>query len=158
KDLIAACNRREILRFARDDGFGGVLAMKIVDIKAYATSFRVPKEQQVSLGIGTMTKRDCVVVKVTTEDGLVGWGESHHARAPGSIAHLLNTTLRGLVLGMDATDTVGIWARIYKFQLGSHGAGAATAMAMSGLDQALWDIKGKATGWPLYKLLGGTNK
>src|SRR6478736_6045181 len=88
--------------------------MKIVDIKAFPTSFRVPKENQVSLGIGTMTKRDCVLVKVTTEDGIVGWGESHHARAPGTIGHLVNTTLRGLVLGMDATDTTGIWARIYK--------------------------------------------
>ena len=48
--------------------------MKIVDVKAYPTSFRVPKERQVSLGIGTMTKRDCVMVKVTTEDGIVGWG------------------------------------------------------------------------------------
>ena len=38
--------------------------MKIVDVKAYPTSFRVPKERQVSLGIGTMTKRDCVMVKV----------------------------------------------------------------------------------------------
>jgi D-galactarolactone cycloisomerase len=132
--------------------------MKIVDIKAYPTSFRVPKENQVSLGIGTMTKRDCVMVKVTTEDGIVGWGESHHARAPGTIGHLVNTTLRDLVLGMDASDTVGIWAKIYKMQLGSHGAGAATSMAMSGLDQALWDIKGKATGWPLYKLLGGSSK
>ncbi|HEY2874537.1 MAG TPA: mandelate racemase/muconate lactonizing enzyme family protein [Reyranella sp.] len=132
--------------------------MKIVDIKAFPTSFRVPKDKQVSLGIGTMTKRDCVMVKVTTEDGIVGWGESHHARAPGTIGHLVNTTLRDLVLGMDASDTVGIWARIYKMQLGSHGAGAATSMAMSGLDQALWDIRGKAIGWPLYKLLGGTNK
>jgi len=44
--------------------------MKIVDVKAYPTSFRVLKERQVSLGIGTMTKRDCVMVKVTTEDGL----------------------------------------------------------------------------------------
>jgi L-alanine-DL-glutamate epimerase-like enolase superfamily enzyme len=132
--------------------------MKIVDIKAYPTSFRVPKENQVSLGIGTMTKRDCVLVKVTTEDGLIGWGESHHARAPGTIGHLVNTTLRDLVLGMDASDTTGIWAKIYKMQLGSHGAGAATSMAMSGLDQALWDIKGKATGWPLYKLLGGSSK
>ena len=45
--------------------------MKIVDVKAYPTSFRVPKDQQVSLGIGTMTKRDCILVKVTTEDGIV---------------------------------------------------------------------------------------
>ena len=132
--------------------------MKIVEVKAYPTSYRVPRELQVSLGIGTMTKRDCVMVKVTTEDGIVGWGESHHARAPGTIGHLVNTTLRDLVLGMEASDTVGIWAKIYKMQLGSHGAGAATSMAMSGLDQALWDIKGKATGWPLYKLLGGSAK
>src|SRR5712675_281348 len=116
-----------------------IAEMKIVDVKAYPTSYRVPKERQVSLGIGTMTKRDCVMVKVTTEDGLVGWGESHHARSPGSIGHLINTTLKGFVVGMDATDTTGIWARIYKFQLGSHGMGAATAMAMSGIDQALWD-------------------
>src|SRR5882724_1231726 len=132
--------------------------MKITDVKAYPTSYRVPKELQVSLGIGTMTKRDCVMVKVTTEDGIIGWGESHHARAPGSIGHLINTTLKGFVVDMDATDTTGIWARIYKFQLGSHGMGAATAMAMSGIDQALWDIKGKAVGWPLYKLLGGSSK
>jgi L-alanine-DL-glutamate epimerase-like enolase superfamily enzyme len=111
--------------------------MKIVDIKAYPTSFRVPKDKQVSLGIGTMTKRDCVMVKVTTEDGIVGWGESHHARAPGTIGHLVNTTLRDLVLGMDASDTVGIWAEIYRMQLGSHGAGAATSMAMSGLPGAV---------------------
>src|SRR3982074_1910895 len=132
--------------------------MQIVDVKAYPTSYRVPKEEQGSLGIGTMTKRDCVMVKVTTEDGITGWGESHHARSPGSIGHLINTTLKGFVVGMDATDTVGIWAKIYKFQLGSHGMGAACAMAMSGIDMALWDIRGKAVGWPLYKLLGGSRR
>ncbi len=58
----------------------------------------------------------------------------------------------GLRGRMDATDTVGIWARIYKFQLGSHGMGAATAMAMSGLDQALWDTQGQGRRLPLYKL------
>jgi len=132
--------------------------MKIVDIKAYPTSFPLPPERRVALGIGTATKRDAVMVKVTTESGLTGWGESHHARAPGSIGHLVNTTLRGLILGMDASDVVGVWSRIYKMQLGSHGMGAACAMAMSGIDQALWDIRGKAVGWPLYKLLGGSNR
>lgn len=132
--------------------------MKIVEIKAYPTSFPVPRDGGVRLGIGQAVKRDCVMVKVTTEDGIVGWGESHHGRAHTAIAKLVETTLSQLVLGMDAFDTTGVWARIYKFQLGSHGMGAGCAMAMSGIDMALWDIRGKATGWPLYRLLGGTRR
>ncbi len=132
--------------------------MRIVDVRAYPTSFPVPPNESVTLGIGRTVKRDAVVVKVTTDDGLVGFGESHHGRAPGAVAHLVNTTLRQLVLGMDASDVVGVWARIYKMQLGSHGMGAATAIAMSGIDLALWDIRGKAAGWPLYRLLGGASR
>jgi L-alanine-DL-glutamate epimerase-like enolase superfamily enzyme len=105
-----------------------------------------------------MVKRDIVFVRVKTESGLVGWGESHHGRAHLDIARLDNTTLKRLVLGMDATDVNGVWAKIYKFQLASHGMGAACAMAMSGIDMALWDIRGKAVGWPLYKLLGGRSR
>jgi D-galactarolactone cycloisomerase len=78
--------------------------MKIVELKAYPTSFPLPPEGRVTLGIGRAVKRDAVVVKVTTEDGIVGWGESHHGRAPGAVAHLVNTTLRQLVLGLDAAD------------------------------------------------------
>jgi L-alanine-DL-glutamate epimerase-like enolase superfamily enzyme len=129
--------------------------MRIADVQAYAVSFPVPPEASVRLGIGRAVKRDAVVVKVTTDDGAVGWGESHHGRSPGAVAHHVNTTLRQLVLGLDATDVVGVWARIYRYQLGSHGLGAATAIAMSGLDMALWDIRGKVAGWPLYRLLGG---
>src|SRR2546426_6349602 len=76
--------------------------MKIIELKAYPTSFPVPPEDSVTLGIGRAVKRDAVVVKVTTDDGVVGWGESHHGRAPGAVARLVNTTLRQLVLGMDA--------------------------------------------------------
>ncbi len=129
--------------------------LRIVEIKAFPTSFPVPKESQVTLGIGTSIKRDAVVVKVTTAGGLVGWGEAHHGRAHTAVAKLVETTLRTLVVGMDAADVVGVWAKIYKYQLGSHGMGAATCLAMSGIDCALWDIRGQAAGMPIYKLLGG---
>jgi L-alanine-DL-glutamate epimerase-like enolase superfamily enzyme len=132
--------------------------MKIADVGAYPTSFPIPPEARVTLGIGQAVKRDAVVVKVTTDEGLVGYGESHHGRSPGAVAHHVNTTLRQLVLGMDALDVVGVWARIYKMQLASHGMGAATAIGMSGIDLALWDLRGKAAGWPLYRLLGGASR
>ncbi|MBI2218199.1 MAG: mandelate racemase/muconate lactonizing enzyme family protein [Candidatus Rokubacteria bacterium] len=132
--------------------------MKIVDVRAYPTSFPVPPEASVTLGIGRAVKRDAVLVKVTTDEGLVGWGEAHHGRSPGAVAHNINTTLRQLVLGMEATDVVGVWARVYKMQLGSHGMGAATSIGLSGVDMALWDIRGKAVRWPLYRLLGGTSR
>lgn len=127
--------------------------MRIVEVDAFPVSF--PLKDGARLGIGQARKRDAVVVRVRTAGGLVGWGESHHGRCPGGVAHVARTTVRDLVLGMDASDVVGIWAKVYRLQLGSHGMGAACAMAMSGVDMALWDIRGKAAGWPLFRLLGG---
>src|SRR3954467_1734194 len=132
--------------------------MRIADVKAYATSYPIPPGESVTLGIGRAVKRDAVVVKVTTEGGLVGYGESHHGRAHTAFAQRVNTTLRQLILGMNAADVVGCWNRIYSRQLASHGMGAGCAMAMSGIDMALWDIRSKATGCLLYKLLGGAQK
>jgi L-alanine-DL-glutamate epimerase-like enolase superfamily enzyme len=133
-------------------------SLKIIDIKGYPTSFPVDPKHSVTLGIGRAVKRDAVIVKVTTDSGLVGWGESHHGRCPGAVAHLVNTTLRQLVLGMDAHDVTGVWQRIYDKQLASHGMGAGACLAMSGIDMALWDIRGKASGLPLYRLLGGRSR
>ena len=84
--------------------------LNIVQLEAFPTSF--PVKQGVTLGIGRAVKRDCVVVKVTTESGLIGWGESHHGRCPGAIGQLINTTLRQLVTGMNASDVVGAWAAV----------------------------------------------
>lgn len=128
--------------------------MKIRDIKAFAISVRV--DNGATLAIGRAVKRDSVVVKVTTESGLVGYGESHHGRSANVIAEIVNTTLKDIVLPASADDVVGVWSKIYDWQLRSHGLGAATVMAMSGLDMALWDIRAKAAGWPLWKLLGGS--
>lgn len=132
--------------------------MKISEVKAYPLSFRVSEAGQVRLGIGRTVKRDTVVVMVRSDDGLVGWGEAHHGRAPGAVANLINTTLAHLVTGMDPTDNVGVWDRVYKMQLASHGMGAAAAIGLSGIDMALWDLRAKAVGWPLYRLLGGRSR
>jgi D-galactarolactone cycloisomerase len=132
--------------------------MKIAEVRAYPTSFPIPPGNRVALGIGTAVKRDAVVVKVVTDDGIVGWGEAHHGRAHTAVAKLIETTLRQLVLGMDAHDVNGVWDKMYRFQLASHGMGAGACLAMSGIDMALWDIRGKALGLPLYRLLGGRRK
>jgi D-galactarolactone cycloisomerase len=132
--------------------------MKISSVKAFPISFKVPPGKSVTLGIGRAVKRDSVLVRVETDCGVVGWGEAHHGRCPGAIARLIDTTIRELVLGMDALDVTGVWSKVYRMQLASHGMGAASVMALSAVDIALWDIRGKVTGWPLFKLLGGTFK
>ena len=131
---------------------------RIKEVRAYPTSFPVDPKDAVTLGIGRTVKRDAVMVKVTTEDGVVGWGEAHHGRCPGAVAHLVNTTLRLLVVGQDADDIIGIWKKVYDKQLASHGMGAGACLALSGIDMALWDIRGKLVGQPLYRLLGGRSK
>lgn len=130
--------------------------LDIVELRAIASS--VPVRDGVTLGIGRAVKRDCVIIKIVTSGGLVGWGESHHGRCPGAIAHLVNTTLRQLLLGMPADEVNRIWDKVYVRQMASHGMGTAAALAFSGIDQALWDIRGQAVGSPVYRLLGGSRK
>jgi len=86
--------------------------MRITAIKAVPISYRVPEGQNVRLGIGRAVKRDAVLVKVMTDEGLVGWGEAHHGRCPGAIARLIDTTIAELVVGMDAMNVVGVWHRV----------------------------------------------
>jgi D-galactarolactone cycloisomerase len=132
--------------------------LRITDVRAFATSFPIPAANRVALGIGTAVKRDAVLVKVTTDGGITGWGEAHHGRAHTAVAKLIDTTLKQLVVGMAALETAAAWEKMYRFQLASHGMGAGACLAMSGIDMALWDIRGKSLGLPLYKLLGGTRK
>ena len=132
--------------------------LAITDVKAYPISFPLPAENRISVGIGTVLKRDVVIVKVITAGGLVGWGESYHARAHTAVAKIIEATLRPLILGMEATDVVGVWERIYRYQLVGYGMGAGCSIAMSGIDLALWDIRGQVAGMPIYQLLGGSRK
>ena len=130
--------------------------LRIREVRAHPTSFPVDPANSVTLGIGRAVKRDAVIVKVTTEDGLVGWGEAHHGRCPGAVAHIVNTTLKTMVEGHTADDVNGLWRRMYDKQLASHGMGAGACLAISGIDMALWDLRAKAHEVPLYRLLGAS--
>ena len=118
----------------------------------------VPLRQSVQQGLGQAVKRDTVIVRVTTADGLMGYGESYNGRAPLAVVQTVNTTLADLVKGMDATATSEIWQLFENRVLANHGTCAACVCAMSGIDMALWDIRGKAAGQPLYRLLGGSSR
>ncbi len=133
-------------------------SLRIREVRAFPISHPVAPEHAVTLGVGRQVKRDAVLVRVETESGLRGWGEAHHGRAPGAVARLVETTLSQLVTGMDAHDVNGVWKRVYDRQLASHGLGAAACIALSGLDMALWDIRGRALNLPLYRLLGGASR
>ena len=128
--------------------------LTIASIEALPVS--VPLRQAVTQGLGSVTKRDTVVVKVTTAGGLTGYGESYNGRAPLAVAATVNTTLRDLLTGMDAAATTAAWDVFERRVLANHGTCAACVCAMSGIDMALWDVAGKALGVPLYRLLGGS--
>jgi len=128
--------------------------LAIERVEALACS--VPLKHAVQQGLGQAVKRDTVLVKVTTAGGLTGYGESYNGRAPLAVAATVNTTLRDLFTGMDATATGAVWERFESRLLANHGTCAGCVCAMSGVDMALWDIKGKALGLPIYRLLGGS--
>jgi D-galactarolactone cycloisomerase len=130
--------------------------LTIASIEALPCS--VPLLHPVTQGLGSVTKRDTVVVKVTTTDGVVGYGEAYNGRAPLAVAATIDTTLRDLFTGLDAGAPTAVWDVFERRVLANHGTCAACVCAMSGIDLALWDIKGKALGLPLYRLLGGGSR
>jgi galactonate dehydratase len=91
-------------------------------------------------------------VRVETSDGIVGWGEAslegHVEAVEGAFE-----SLRDRFLGADAGQIEDIWQLAYR--LGFYRGGPVLMSALSGLDQALWDIKGKSLGVPVWHLLGG---
>ena len=111
-----------------------------------------------TFGLGRNVKRDLVLVKVTSADGTVGYGEAHHALSPTAIAEIIRFSIAPLLAGVDCFDTEGIWDLIYRHQIQTHGAGTAAVIALSGVDIALWDLRGKLLQQPVYRLLGGARR
>ena len=132
--------------------------MKITAITAIPLSFRLDQGKTVTMGIGSTTKRDTIIVRVETSEGITGYGEAHPGRSPGAVVSLIHNTLAPMLIGMKATDVIGVWKRVHRMQLSSHGVGSGASLGLSGIDMALWDIRGKAANMPLYELLGGSKR
>lgn len=96
--------------------------------------------------------REYVFVKISTDEGLFGWGESTLEMKQDTVV-AATRDLEGYILGEDPTRPQYLWQRMYR--QGFWRGGAAILSAISGIEQALWDITGKAYGQPVYKLLGG---
>lgn len=93
-----------------------------------------------------------VFLKITTESGLVGWGEPIvEGRADTVVACVKE--FAEYVVGHPAGRIEDIWQMLYRG--GFYRGGPVLTSAISGIEQALWDIKGKALGVPVYELLGG---
>ena len=94
-------------------------------------------------------------VRVHTDEGLIGLGESYpNAEAEASIVH---SRLAAVLLGKDPSAIDRLWADMF-LAVSYSGWGGAEMRAMSAVDIALWDLLGKATGQPIYKLLGGASR
>jgi len=98
---------------------------------------------------------DTTLVKLTTDDGRVGWGEAKAPVAPEVSKTLIDGLFADQLLGRDPFEVEVLWETLYaSMRLRGHASGFFME-ALSGVDIALWDLMGKATGQPLYNLLGG---
>ena len=116
--------------------------MKIIEIKIY----------RVSIG-----GRNPVLVKVITDAGIHGVGEAAVAYGSGApaAAAMVKELAEGFVLGKDPFNIEALWSEMYDHTFWAKGGGTIIFAAISALEQALWDIKGKALDVPVYELLGG---
>jgi L-alanine-DL-glutamate epimerase-like enolase superfamily enzyme len=98
-----------------------------------------------------------VLVRIRTDDGIEGYGECMTRLAPRATAALVEE-LAQLVIGRDPMDSGAIWEEMYGLMLNRAQTKGFYIEAISGIDIALWDIRGKALDQPVYKLLGGMHR
>src|SRR4026208_1670710 len=91
-------------------------------------------------------------LKITTSDGLVGWGEPV-VEGRAEAVKAAGEEMRDYLIGRDDAAIEDIWQALYRG--GFYRGGPILTSAISGIDQALWDIKGKRLGVPVYDLMGG---
>ena len=119
--------------------------MEIVNVQAVQpAASRAPQDWRGWLGQ--------ILVRVDTDDGLTGYGMGGGGEAG---VHVVETVLRAGLLGEDPCDVEDLWAKLYRQTL-PFGQKGLAIMALSGVDLALWDLRGKRENGSIVELLGGT--
>jgi galactonate dehydratase len=97
-----------------------------------------------------------VIVEVLTDEGITGIGEAAIAYGVGGTAAAgMVKDLAPRIVGRDPSRIEELWSEMYDHSFWAKGGGAIVFAGISAIEQALWDIKGKALGVPVYELLGG---
>lgn len=126
---------------APPDPMAGVSSgVKITNMKVFGVSLTPESD------------RPYVFVKLETNQGLVGWGEGTLEGKAGAVMACVQD-FRDFIVGKDPLQVEHHWQSMYVHSF--YRAGPVIGSAISGIDQALWDLRGKILGMPVYKLLGG---
>lgn len=98
------------------------------------------------------------LIRVRTADGLEGVGECYGLPAPKVTAQIVRDIIEPQLIGEDAYAIDALWSKIFSSMSGGGQLRGYFLEAMSGVDIALWDLKGKALGMPIHTLLGGPHR
>ncbi|MCH9674605.1 MAG: mandelate racemase/muconate lactonizing enzyme family protein [Gammaproteobacteria bacterium] len=125
--------------------------MKITDVRL--EMFKWARERPITNGLYTYTHNLLNIVVVDTDEGVTGIGLTGAVEVSPDIGAAIVAHFRKALIGLDPLDNERIWHEMWRPKL--VGRRGITTRVLGGIDIALWDIKGKAAGMPLYKLLGG---
>ncbi len=133
--------------------------MKISAVKTHIVDAPIPEEHRVRSGAGYKLRRQAAFVEIATDEGVSGYGPCSFGSASldlGSVASLCDNTFAQSLVGEDPRRIEYLWDKIYYGSVVRvHGARSVGVAILSAIDIALWDIKGKMLGAPVYELLGG---
>jgi len=130
--------------------------MRISDIRTIAVEVNL--KQTVFDANYTMATKPALLVEVHTDEGLVGLGEAAHFGGPmASTAQVIEHELKPYLIGEDPNDIERLWERMHR-RAYKHARGGIVIAAISGIDIALWDLRGKMANMPVWRLLGGYRK
>ena len=127
--------------------------MKITNGETVGLAY--PTKKPFYNALGRSAQRACLLVRIYTDEGIVGVGEAAPYGGPLiSTETVIRRELAPKLIGLDPMDVEYIWHRLF-FEGYQHSRNGIFVCALSGVDMALWDIMGKALKQPIYKLLGG---